>query len=196
MGKQMPVESEGLGAIRAGGSIIGRISGVNDESACLVEHFKPTQYELEVLARHYLENARDIEFYGRFLGASGSYEIRMHPFAYRRLATIKSVLGEKRLQEAIARTEEKWDEIFKRAEKDAKPCKACGGGERTYNTPADIGSEGYCDACDPATQGRSDLSGLPVTLTEEEVDAVRQRVEENKRRTETHISRMSGGPID
>ncbi len=58
MEKQIPVESEGLGAIRAGGLIIGRVSGVNDESACLVEHFKPTQYELEVLANHYLEEGR------------------------------------------------------------------------------------------------------------------------------------------
>ncbi len=69
MGKQMAVESEGLGPL--GGVIGGGISGLNDQSASLVENFKPTLYELEVLARHYLEEAREIEFWGEFLGYSG-----------------------------------------------------------------------------------------------------------------------------
>ena len=203
MKNQMPVESEGLGPIGAGGFIIGRISGVNEESAYLVEHFKPTQYELEVLARHYLEEARMIEFDGRFLGMSGSYEIRMQPFAYRRLATIKSILGEERLQEAISRAEEKWDKRFTEAEeieKNLEPCKSCGA-KRDYHDYAFPTTDGYCGACDhknrqPATTSDAPDGQIPVTLTEEEVDAVRQRVEEKKRRTEAHISRMSGGSID
>ena len=196
MEKQMAVESEGLGPL--GGVIGAGIRGVNDQSASLVENFKPTLYELEVLARHYLEEARMIEFDGRFLGMSGSYEIRMQPFAYRRLATIESILGEERLQEAISRAEEKWDKRFAEAEeieKNLEPCKSCGA-KRDYHDYAFPTTDGYCGACDPATQGRSDLSGQRVTLTEEEVDAVRQRVEENKRRTEAHISRMTGGSID
>ncbi len=59
MTKQMPVESQGLGAL---GGVIGVVSGVNDASAYLVEDFKPTLYELEVLARHYLEKAREVEY--------------------------------------------------------------------------------------------------------------------------------------
>lgn len=123
MGKQMAVESEGLGPL--GGVIGGGISGVNDQSACLVENFKPTLYELEVLARHYLEEARGIEFLGEFLGCSGSYEIRMRPFAYRRLATIEAFLGEESFRKAIASTEEEWDRRFAEAEeieRNLEPC--------------------------------------------------------------------------
>ena len=148
MKKQMPVESEGLGPL--GGVIGGGISGVNDQSACLVENFKPTLYELEVLARHYLEEARGIEFGGVFLGCSGSIEIRMHPFACRRLATIEAFLGEESFRNAIASTEEKWEKAFTEAdeiEKNLEPCKQCGAQRAYYHYVAH--SEGYCDTCDP-----------------------------------------------
>jgi len=156
MENQMPVESEGLGPIGAGGFIIGRISGVNEESAYLVEHFKPTQYELEVLARHYLEEARNIEFKGQFLGYSGSHEIRMRPFAYRRLATIEGVLGKHKFDKAIARTEEEQNRSFAKAaeiEKNLEPCKGCGA-KRHYWDYAFSSTDGYCGACDQATQGQ------------------------------------------
>ena len=120
MEKQIPVESEGLEPIGVGGLVIGAVSGVNDESACLVDDFKATQYELEVLARHYLEEARGIEFKGKFLGSSGSHEIRMHHFACRRLATIEAVLGKERFQQAIAHTAEEWGKRFTEAKEIAK----------------------------------------------------------------------------
>jgi hypothetical protein len=195
MEKQIPVESEGLGPLAG---CIGVIRGVNDESAYLVKEFKPTLYELEVLARHYLEEARDIEFGWTFLGFSGSYEIRMQPFAYRRLATIQSILGDQRLQEAISRVEEKWDKRFAEAEeieKNLEPCKSCGAKRDYYDYASPI-TDGYCGACDPATQGHSNLSGLPITLTEQEVESVHKKVEEIQRQTEAHISRMTGGPIE
>ncbi len=160
MEMEMAVESEGLGAIGGGGFVVGRVSGVNDESAYLVEHFKPTQYELEVLARHYLDEAREIEFWSRFLGCGDSYGIRMRPFAYRRLATIKAVLGEKRFQEAIARTEEKWDKGFAEAEeieKNLEPCKSCGA-KRDYYDYAFPTTDGYCGACNPAMAPSDDRS--------------------------------------
>ncbi len=163
MGKQMAVESEGLGPL--GGVIGAGIRGVNDQSASLVENFKPTLYELEVLARHYLEEAREIEFDGKFLGSSGSYEIRMHPFAYRRLATIENVLGEERFQKAIARTEEKWDKIFAEAaeiERNLEACKGCGRKRVYYDYAAPGIPDGYCHECDPAmaqSDDRSELKG-------------------------------------
>ena len=160
MKKQMPVESEGLGPLCVAGWVVGAVGGVNDESACLVEHFKPTQYELGVLARHYLDEAREIEFWDKFLGYGDSYGIRMRPFAYRRLATIKAVLGEKRFQEAIARTEEKWDKGFAEAEeieKNLEPCKSCGA-KRDYYDYAFPSPDGYCGACDSATAPSDDRS--------------------------------------
>ncbi len=198
MERQIPVESEGLGPIGGAGWVIGVVGGVNDESACLVEHFKPTQYELEVLARHYLEEARNIEFKGQFLGYSGSHEIRMRPFAYRRLATIEGVLGKHKFDKAIAQTEEEHNRGFAKAaeiEKNLEPCKGCGA-KRDYCDYAFSSTDDYCGACDQATQGHSNLSGLRITLTEEQMATVDPWLEKNRRITEAHISKMTGGPID
>ena len=202
MGKQMAVESEGLGPL--GGVIGGGISGVNDQSASLVENFKPTLYELEVLARHYLKEAKEIEFYWRFLGDSGSYEIRMHPFACRRLATLESFLGAERFHEAIARTIEAEDRAFAQAEeveKNLEPCKACGAKRTYYDSVLSFIPDGLCGACgdnngQPPTPSDAPDGRIRVTLTEEQVAAADQRVAEIRRLTEAHISRMSGGSID
>ncbi len=197
MKKQMPVESEGLGPIA--GVIGAGISGVNDSTAYLVENFKPTLYELEVLARHYLEEAREIEFYGRFLGSSGSYEIRMHPFACRRLATLESFLGAERFHKAIARTIEAEDRAFAQAEeveKNLEPCKACGAKRTYYDSVMSFIPDGICGACEPATPSDAPDGQILVTLTEKQMAETDQRVAEIRRRTEAHISRMTGGSID
>ena len=160
MGMEMAVESEGLGPLCGAGMVVGVVGGVNDESAYLVEHFKPTQYELEVLARHYVDEAGQIEFWSRFLGCGDSHGIRMRPFACRRLATIKAALGEKRFEKAIARTEEKWDKRFAEAEeieKNLEPCKSCGA-KRDYYDYAFPSPDGYCGACDSATAPSDDRS--------------------------------------
>ncbi len=124
MKRQMAKESEGLGplvsepmGIDGKRLAIGMVPGVNDAGATLVENFAPTRYELEVLANHYLEEVRAIEFDGEFLGSSGSYEIRMRPFAYRRLDAIWQVLGEESFKKAIAPMEEKWQKVFAEARK-------------------------------------------------------------------------------
>ncbi len=202
MGKQMAVESEGLGPL--GGVIGGGIRGVNDEAACLVENFTPTLYELEVLAKHYLEKVREIEFDGRFLGDSGSYEIRMHPFACRRLATLESFLGAERFHKAIARTIEAEDRAFAQAEeleKNLEPCKACGAKRTYYDSVMSFIPDGICGACDhnnrqPPTPSDAPDGQITVTLTEEQMAEIDQRVGEIRRRTDAHISRMSGGSID
>ncbi len=154
MKKQFSVESEGLGPL--GGVIGGGIRGVNDSTAYLVDDFKPTLCELAVLTGHYLGNLREIEFGERFYATSGSYEIRMGPFADRRLATIEDVLGKERFQKAIASTEEKWDKIFAEAlefEKNLAPCTRCGA-RRTYADYVHC-SEGYCGKC-PEAEARGD----------------------------------------
>ncbi len=138
MRKQMAIESEGLGGIASARE-------VNDESACLVEDFKCTINDLQDFAKHYLDKAKEIEFYGRFLGYSGSYEIRMLAFARRRLATIENVLGKERFEKALFVTAEKWDRVFAQAEeieKNLKPCKACGR-KRSYHDYV-LEPDGYC----------------------------------------------------
>jgi len=202
MEKQMPVESEGLGPIW--GNIGACIRGVTDQSASLVENFKPTLYELEVLAKHYLEKVREIEFDYRFLGESGSYALRMNHFARRRLATLESFLGAERFHKAIARTIEAEDRAFAQAEeleKNLEPCKACGAKRDYYDYAMSFIPDGICGACDhnnrqPATPSDAPDRQIQITLTEEQVAECDQRVEETRRLTEAHISRMSGGQID
>lgn len=122
--------------------------GVNKESACLVEDFQPTRYELEVLASHYLDRARQREFFWAFLKQVGGSQIWERLFAYRRLDTIEKVLGKKTFQEAIAATEEKWERRFAEAseiERNPKPCKHCGLKKIDFYTQADPHiPEGYC----------------------------------------------------
>ena len=169
MEKQMPVESEGQGAIAGGGFVIGAVSGVNDESARLVEDFKPTQYELEVLARRYLDEIRNNEFWWEFLKSTGTY--KRERFVLRRLATIEAALGKERFQEAIASTKEEWKREFAMMEefvKNLEPCKACGE-KRTYEDYL-MDTGGYCAPCVSASrqaEGRYDQPGLPFTVTEE-----------------------------
>ena len=120
-------ESAGLGPLPAGPFMIGRVRGVNDEGARLVSTFVPTAYELEVLARHYLEAIQEINFYGRYAGMSASYGIRFGPFADRRLDTIAEALGEEAFDRAVASVRQDWEKRRTDIEERlAKPCMQCG----------------------------------------------------------------------
>ena len=99
---EYPAESEGLGASGDDRFIIGRTEGVHDDAARLVTDFQPTIYELEVLASHYLDMARDSELWWRVSEQVGSSEIRAYPLAHRRMGTIESILGAERFTAAIA----------------------------------------------------------------------------------------------
>lgn len=89
------------------------------------DSFKIWPDELEVLARHYLDQFREEEFAIEFIG--GGADLRRD--LYQRLGDIADVLGKERLQKAVASVEEKWDRRFAEAEqfeKNLKPCKSCG----------------------------------------------------------------------
>ena len=139
MTKEFPAESEGLGPLRVSDLIIGRVAGVNDASAELVQEFKPTRYELRVLARHYLKKLTEIDYMWIAFGQSGSYEIRFDPFAERRLGTICSILGEEEFREAIAPVEAEW----KKWQEENLKCKQCG---KPRSIPL-IQSDVLCDRC-------------------------------------------------
>ena len=145
---KFPTESEGLGPMIGKGLAVGVVRGVNDATAELVEGFVPTRYELEVLARHYLECIGDIQFMWEAFGQSSSYGIRFWPFANRRLSKIQSILGEEDYREAITSAEEKIDKVLAEIREDVnnpRPCSECG----THRSgPVYLDDyEGICDKC-------------------------------------------------
>ena len=144
---QFPKESEGLGAWGNGKFVFGLAKGVNDEVAALVDGFKPTGYELEILAQHYLEEALDIEFFWECDESIGSGEMRSHSFAWRRVNTIAEILGEKRYKEATAGIIEEWEKKFEdlaKSKKNVSPCKKCGVNREWGEL---IHFEDYCHNC-------------------------------------------------
>jgi hypothetical protein len=145
--KQFPEESESLGAFLCGRALIGRTPGVNDESAKLVTGFRPTRYELAVLAEHYLNTALEIEHWWESTSVVGSSEVRMEDFAWRRLGTIREMLGQEEYDEATSSTWNKWNKKFK--ELAALPrCEHCGVKyDPDYHDPA------TCSALEPTKSG-------------------------------------------
>ena len=103
MGKQMPVESEGLGPIQTELDdehgqeqvhfleqelcVIRRIQGENCGKARLVIESKLSKHELAGLARESLDSVFEIEFFWNFLRHSGLYS--QHKNCIRRLNTIE-----------------------------------------------------------------------------------------------------------
>lgn len=147
-GRRLPHESDGLGAIGNGRIVIGYVPAVNGEEAVLVEDFQPTRHELGVLARHYLDEACSIEFEWRCSRQSGSYEIRMLPFAQRRLAAIREAIGEDVFGTAVADVEREWDAKFAEAdecERQLPPCTNCGEKQTLEDAPYVV--DGMCCRC-------------------------------------------------
>jgi hypothetical protein len=90
-------DSEGFGPI--GGLIgIGIVPEVNGEGALEATEFVPTRHELSIIARYWLKERVNVRFNWFCFGDSGSREIRIDPFAYRRLGRIKQILGEDAIQ--------------------------------------------------------------------------------------------------
>lgn len=135
--KQFPKESEALGAWGTGGVLVGLTPGVNDESAKLVRDFTPTQNELAVLARHYLNEANDLIHFWETTHSYGSDYSRAEAFAWRRLETIKQTLGKTEFDAAVAETDKHWKKVFD--ELAASPrCERC---------ELPCSSTGHCEVC-------------------------------------------------
>ena len=112
MDNQFPPEAEGLGYHSDGSSTIGLVEGVNDASARLIEDFRVTRYELEVLARHYLEKVKQYEHEWMAYRCTGSTGRRMLAFGERRLDSIERILGKDVLDKVLEPVEEKWRKTF------------------------------------------------------------------------------------
>ena len=125
MNDQFPPEAEG-----AEWTIQKGIFGGVDPSFKLVEDFRVTLNELEVLARHYLEDVRRCEYMWVAHEATGSDWMRKEAFGLARLDSIERILGKDVLDKALEPVEEEWKNTFD----DVKvylatpvKCEQCGG---------------------------------------------------------------------
>ena len=133
MNDQFPPEAEGCEPLSVGPITIGVVRGVNDASAGLVEDFRVTRYELEVLARHYLEKVKQVEHEWTAYRCTGSTGMRMLAFGERRLGSIERILGKDVLDKALAPMEEEWRRRLDDVKVDlATPVKCEECGEKFY----------------------------------------------------------------
>ena len=155
MGSKFAQESEGLHPMRVNGFAIGVVNGVNDMGSELVDEFIPTRYELSILAQHYAERIWEINHFWEAHGQSGSYEIRMGPFATRRLDRIWNILADEELAttaDYIAKQESILEEIREKVA-NPPPCSDCG---ISREGPLPLDME-LCEPCAEATV--DDLTG-------------------------------------
>jgi hypothetical protein len=101
---QLPPETEDLGWRSASPPRIALIEGVNDASAELVDAFRVTRYELEVLARNYLEEMNAIVYW--CATTWGTTEDKSIDFVADRVNSIARVLGDDAFAEAVAAVQE------------------------------------------------------------------------------------------
>jgi len=135
LGPGMPEESAGLGAWSGAGVTIGMVRGIHDRWARLAAGFVPTEYELALLSKHYLDQIMDIDLFWRCHQQTGSSEWRMRAFAGARLNTIERALGERKFSALIAKTEADWKQRFADADKEEQslaPCTKCGAKRHLY----------------------------------------------------------------
>jgi hypothetical protein len=105
-------DNEWLGAVHAGGSVIGRVDEVNGPGAEEIL-FSPTKHELIQLVKHWTRIAFDIEYDWFLYQQSGSSDCRQQTFAWCRINRIASAVGEPDVKKAI---DEISEELIKESE--------------------------------------------------------------------------------
>jgi hypothetical protein len=147
--QQLPNESKDLGPLVGKGVVIGSTEGVNDASARTVEGIALTVRELQEVAAHYYDEINSIKFFWDWSGQTSGCEFRKCAFSTERLSAIRTVLGKRRFEEAIAADKRewyrKWDELEEK-EKNLAPCKKCGG-KRTIRDETNS-PRGWCCKCE------------------------------------------------
>ena len=79
----------------------GHVPEVNGPDAQEFSEYSPSRHELLLLASHWRKTALDIELDWFYLRTTGSIEIRLEPYANRRLARIAQTIGDDAVNEAI-----------------------------------------------------------------------------------------------
>jgi hypothetical protein len=94
-------DSEGLGCWGNEHFVVGYIDEVNGPGAVEVPGFVATRHELTQLAKYWAAVKIDHEFSWFANQQTGSSEIRLQPFASRRIGRIASALGEEEVAKAV-----------------------------------------------------------------------------------------------
>ena len=165
MGKQMAVESEGLGPRKIYLDLDLCVFRHTEGEGFLKIESKVSGSDLENLARDCFDELADISFARRYLRQGcGNRELRLWARDY----TLAILLGEERFRKAIASTKEKWDKWFAAAAEIARnlePCKSCGA-KRHYWDYEFSSTDGYCGACDQGMGQSDDRSELRLIFPE------------------------------
>jgi hypothetical protein len=103
-------DSEGLGWYGNDRIVIGCVDEVNGAGSIEFPSFVPTRHELIQLAKYWATVRIDLDFSYFVDGQTGSTEIRLGPFASRRVARIAEALGEEEVAKAV---NEAYDEFGK-----------------------------------------------------------------------------------
>jgi hypothetical protein len=142
--------------------------------ASFVDGFRITDYELGILAQHFLDVGYDMAMFERLTDTYDRSEHYTQYAASCRLDDIEQALGAKKFAAAIAKKEAKWKQKFAKADKaeQAMACVKCGakrylsellnpGAHKDlcgYCTPADVA--GQCAKCGRQRDGeRRDITG-------------------------------------
>ena len=115
----------------------------------VVEGITLTVRELQEVATHYYGEINSIKFFWEWTGEYSGCESRRCAVFTERLSLIRTVLGQRRYEEAIAADKQEWDRKWDELEEEEKnlaPCKKCGG-KRTIRDEANS-SLGWCCKCE------------------------------------------------
>ena len=93
--------------LQGGGIVIGAVDEVNGRGALAVPAFVPTRHELLLLYAHWAETKLHIEFSNFFFMQGCSRNMRIRPFASRRMVRIEEALGDDPALEAAMQEVEK-----------------------------------------------------------------------------------------
>ena len=99
------VDNKCLEPLAAGCFVIGSIDEINGADATEVPEFKPTRHELIHLVKYWKKRALDSEYWVFLSGQIGSTDIRMPPFAYRRISRIAALIGEDEIRKVVHEVE-------------------------------------------------------------------------------------------
>jgi hypothetical protein len=94
-------DSTGLGWYGNDRIVVGCVDEVNGPGSIEFPRFVPTQHELIQLTRYWASVRINIDFSYFVDGQTGSSEIRLRPFASRRIARIAAALGEDEVAKAV-----------------------------------------------------------------------------------------------
>ncbi len=83
------------------GVVIGSVEEVNGSGAAEIPDFVPTRHELLQLVNFWVKKALDYQYFDFLYAQTGSTELRLIPYAWRRINRIGELLGEERVKEAV-----------------------------------------------------------------------------------------------